>query len=232
MDRRPGGRGKALRILWADRPTSGHVIDVDAVDDDRVVFRTAEDGGTGQPPLGAITEKVERALTEIALVGSVTDLVVPAEDHDGRPVEAIVQVFNLDTHAGVRPHPLHFLPDHRKTEQANLSRVIDDGNRHHVRLVHVATGQAAHAGFGQDFSAIGGCELVNDHGSSEYSNPALLGLTPALCAAARSMPPEIRRLSLRPSADRTDTAVRREACSLPLSWQRLWSVRETPRGLP
>jgi len=57
-------------------------------------------------------------MPNVAVLIGVVDLVVPAENDEGRLPELIFYVVDLQADFRILPHPLDFFPHRRKTEQA------------------------------------------------------------------------------------------------------------------
>src|SRR4051812_8006205 len=128
-----------------------------------MVIRSARLGGAGEPPLRAFGEKVEGALTQLAVLRGIRDFIESAKHDDRRPVESVVDVIHFQTDVRILPHPLDLLAYGGKTEQACLSWVIRERYRHDVRLIHPAAGETGESRSRKDLRAVSGRKLVNDH---------------------------------------------------------------------
>src|SRR6185295_16026913 len=77
----PSGR------LGTSRPPAGHAVDVDSIDDDVLVLGCTEFGCAGQPPARALAEQMKRPLSQLLVLWSIADFIIPAENHHRSPVE-------------------------------------------------------------------------------------------------------------------------------------------------
>ena len=147
----------------ARRASSGDPIDMDAIHDYRMPLAVTDPGGSRLPPIAPSLKERFRPLSRLRLFGRILDFLVAAENDDRLPMVPVLHIVDLQADQRVGAHPVDLLADRGKPIDAPALGVEREMDWHYVGLVVLRASQPSEVRSFQNFRALRGCQLVNQH---------------------------------------------------------------------